>query len=190
MTAIYQLMELPEDFRTISLNVMSLASMLNGVNFNELRKQPTSNISLQPYWSDNVSCSSKEVLGENTSIPDIFVWLRTYLVLSSEAAKILSPYLESKGELLPIRVDDEPMYIFNCLQFGKEDLELCAKRYLNGIEDGYDTLAFDQDDVSEKLVFKSRLVGPTLFVTDEFKSLCESHKFKGLRFEPNLLAVF
>lgn len=82
------------------------------------------------------------------------------------------------------------MYIFNCQQFGKEDATLCAKRYLNGIEDGYDTLAFDQDDIAEKLIFKSRLVGPMLFVTEEFKSVCENHKFEGLRFEPNVLAVF
>ncbi|GLQ72895.1 hypothetical protein [Vibrio penaeicida] len=190
MTEIYQLMELPEDFRTINLNVMSLASMLNGVNFNELRKQPTSNISLRPYWNTEVSCFSKEVLGDNTDIPDVFIWLRTYLVLSSEAEKVLSPYLESKGELLPIRVDEKQMYIFNCQQFGKEDAALCAKRYLNGIEDGYDTLAFDQDDIAEKLIFKSRLVGPMLFVTEEFKSIYENHKFEGLRFEPNLLAVF
>ncbi|BCL73875.1 hypothetical protein TUMSATVNIG1_58600 (plasmid) [Vibrio nigripulchritudo] len=128
MTTVYQLMELPEDYRTISLNVMSLASMLNGVSFNDLRKQPTTNISLIPYWNDNVSCSSKEILGINTEIPDIFLWFRTYLVLSSEAAKKLSSYLESKGELLPIRVDNKDMYIFNCLQFGEENKALCMKK--------------------------------------------------------------
>ncbi|WP_104398581.1 hypothetical protein [Vibrio penaeicida] len=139
---------------------------------------------------NNISCSSKEVLGINTEIPDIFLWLRTYLVLNSEAAKKLSSFLKSKGELLPIRVDNKDMYIFNCLQFGKENKALCMKKYLNGIEDGYKTLVFDDEDASSKLIFKSNLVGPMLFVTEEFKSLCDESKLKGFRFEPNLLAVF
>ena len=172
MTEVYQLMELPEDYRTISLNVMSLASMLDGVSFNDLRKKPTSNISLTPYWNDNIVCSSKEVLGSDTEIADIFLWRRTYLVLSSEAANILAQRLDSKGELLPIRVDSKEMFIFNCLQFGQENL------------------AFQDEDASNKQIFKSNLVGPMLFVTEDFKSLCEEHNLKGLRFERDLLAIF
>lgn len=190
MSTLYQLMERPQQFRTLNLNVMSLASQLDGIDFETIRKQPSQNTSLLPFWNDKVACTTRDVLGDDTPVAHIFLWLRLYLVLSEKAYAALATQLGDAGEFLPIHVDGQQMYIFNCREYGKEDESLCMKKYLNGLEDGYETLVFDERDVKGRLLFKSKLNGISLYATDTFKQICDENGLEGLRFEEDLLAVF
>lgn len=190
MTDIYQLMERPHEFRTLNLNVMSLAAQLDGINFEAIRKQPSTNVPLLPFWHNKVSCTTRDVLGEDTPVADVFLWLRVYLVVSERAHTLLHPMLASAGEFLPITVDGQQMYIFNCRDYGREDESLCIKKYLNGLDDGYETLAFYEQDIEGRLLFKSKFNGTALYATEHFKRVCEENGLMGLRFERNLLATF
>ncbi|TOJ07613.1 hypothetical protein CGI45_25245, partial [Vibrio parahaemolyticus] len=83
----------------------------------------------------------------NADIPDVSLWSMTYLVLSHRAYEILKPILENEGEFLLVTVGEEQVYVFNCLSFGQEDESVCVKKYLDGIEDGYETLYFEESDI-------------------------------------------
>ena len=97
--------------------------------------------------------------------------------MTVEACDKLESVLISEGEFLPINVGSETMYAFNCLSFG--------------VEDGLETLEFDNEDIERRFVFKSHLQGCTaLYATESFKILCEKYGLEGLRFDEDLLDPF
>ncbi|UTV29385.1 hypothetical protein [Photobacterium atrarenae] len=187
---VYQLKELPKEYQGLQLGPSELFAAIGKQHMMTIHKQRSQNTSLLPIWA-NVSASFSDVLGKNSTLPDVSLWASTYLVLRDNAYNILKPALEKEGEFLPISIEGEHAFIFNCLSFAVEDESLCVKKYLDGIEDGLETLYFDEDDIKDRLLFKSRLQGcQTLYATETFKTLCEEHGLHGLHFEPDLLSVF
>ncbi|MGF1725253.1 hypothetical protein [Photobacterium nomapromontoriensis] len=190
MMQIYQLKERPEDFRELQLGLDDLLEQIGEEHLMALHKQRSQNTSLLPIWK-NVKSTFGDVLGKDSVVPDVSLWASTYLVLNAKAYASLNEELCNEGEFLPITADGENYYIFNCLSFGQEDETTCVKKYLDGIEDGIDTLFFDDIDVAGRYLFKSKLQGcQALYATEHFKELCEQHLFKGLRYETDLLAIF
>lgn len=189
---IYQLKQRPDEFKTLTLDIMTLANQLGDRKLvKQLRVQPATNEPLLPIWKEGVVSKFEDVLGKDSPLPDVSPWRGTCLALSAEAYRKLKPVLASEGEFLPINVGDETIYAFNCLSFGIEDESVCLKKFTDGFEDGLETLEFDEEDIESRYVFKSRLQGCTvLYATESFKHLCEEYGLMGLRFDENLLDPF
>ena len=140
---IYQLKQRPEVFKTLTLDIMNLANQLGNKKLvRQLRLQPSTNEPLLPIWKDGVVGDFEDVLGKNSTMPDISTWYSTYLALTAGACDKLGSVLASEGEFLPINVGDETIYAFNCLSFGAEDESMCLKKYTDGFEDGLETIEF------------------------------------------------
>ncbi|EIO2324622.1 hypothetical protein QNE86_003384 [Vibrio vulnificus] len=187
---VYQLKELPEEYKELQLDLDDLFDALGEEHLMTIHFQRSKNTSLLPIWK-TLALDFEDVLGKNSKEPDVSLWASTYLVLNSRAYSVLSDELKNEGEFLPISIGSESGYIFNCLSFGQEDTAVCTVKYLDGIEDGLETLYFDEDDVRGRLLFKSKKQGcQALYATEKFRDICAKYQLHGLRFEDDLLAVF
>lgn len=189
---VYQIKYLPEKYLSFQLDIVELAEQLGDINLiDTLMSQPEKNESLLPIWG-NVSHDFQALSDTSQKvIPDITPWDNTMLVMNNKAYNALKEHLEPEGEFLPITVNGEKMKAFNCLSFGKEDLSLTEKDYLDGYENGLKSLVFDEDDISNRLVFKSKMDGcARLYVSQKFKDLCEEFGLEGIRFDADLIDPF
>lgn len=153
--------------------------------------QPNSNISLQDVWIPiDVNMVDASHMKKGTPLPDITTW-QSGLVLMPKALDYLQQKLEPYGEFLQATCNDQLVSLFSCLTFGREDMSQCIFEYLDGIPVGLEHLVFDDSDVSNKLIFKSKEQrGQFLYCGEKLKALCEQHDLKGLRFDSDLLAIF
>ncbi|WP_344798392.1 hypothetical protein [Litoribacillus peritrichatus] len=177
---------------TFGLDIMMLAEQLGDIDemLPTLMNYPSANERLLPIWKD-VSADFRPLSKTSTEIPDISVWDNTTLLLNEKAFQVLKDYLEFEGEFLPVIAEGEQMYLFNCLTFAKEDFELTEKKFLGGFENGLKSLAFEEDDIKSKLLFKSNMdYCAHLFATSTFKELCEKFNLEGLMFEDSLVNSF
>ncbi|ROR98676.1 hypothetical protein EDC56_3412 [Sinobacterium caligoides] len=123
--------------------------------------------------------------GPGAEIPDVSLWLDGSLSLSPKANRYLGELLRDCGEFLPVTVNDEVFYIFNCLRFGEEDTAKCHRS--EGYIDTVTELAFEES-VSELVLFKSKLCrGQTLYCNEIFKRAVESLGLTGIAFSTDLL---
>ena len=191
MTSAYQLKRVPERFFEGQTDLLTLARQLGDENLVErLLMCPHMNEPMQPFWGD-VTDSWHQLSMTSSEKPDISLWNAGCLLLGQRAHQVLRLHLTADGEFLPITVDGEPMHVFNCLMWGKEDMSLTEKAYLDGYEDGIATLAFDEADVAEKMIFKSKLeAGATLYASAKFKALVERSGLQGVRFDADLMDPF
>ena len=120
-------------------------------------------------------------------IPDLCSWHGSVLALSLDAKNKLEEYLDPLGEFLPITVTGDQFYLFNCFEIGVHDDINSKHRKLDGEIIGVDRIAFNEADVKNKLVFKTKFDnGGTLYCTDKFKDLVASLNLKGLVFSSDL----
>ena len=191
MMAAYQLKAIPARFYTTTLDVLALAEQLGDVGLlHTLMQRPYINGSLAGCWG-TVTDQWAPQSPTSCERPDISLWDTGCLLLNQKAYSARHQALAADGEFLPITVDGEPMQVFNCMTWGKEDMSLTEKAYLDGYEDGIATLAFDEADIAGKMVFKSQLeAGARLYVSAAFKELVETHQLQGLRFDPELMDPF
>lgn len=127
----------------------------------------------------------------NAAIPDLSKWIDSSLVLSPKAYRLLGDTLIEWGELLPITVKGEIFYIFNCLTFGEVRKELCEKNYYEGEELGIKTIVFNDEDVSEKLVFKTNYNSCfELYCGERLKDILEGFGLSGVVFSTKLAEDF
>ncbi|UPW20108.1 hypothetical protein M0C34_07560 [Agarivorans sp. TSD2052] len=185
----YQLKAPTGSYEVLDLDDFTLAEQLGNEGLVEtLMSASMNNTPLSPLWHANIACSyfsDAKAQAYDISISGSF------LVLNQTALKVLKPQLESFGEFLPISVEGDAYVLFNCLTFGKEQKSLCLTRYLEGIEDGIDSLVFDESDVQDKLIFKSKLQGASSFYCNEaFKALLAEHSLSGVTFDEELLEPF
>jgi len=117
--------------------------------------------------------------------------LGNYLVLNQKAYKYLGNKLSDYGEFISLNTGEEELMLFNLLTFGQEEKSLCEMSYLDGYEDGLKSLVFDLEDVTDKLLFKSKLQGGlTIYCSDTFKNLLFECKLVGVNFNEDLLSCF
>lgn len=192
MSEAYLLKEVPDRFFGPSLTLSELAKQLGGDDsmLDRLFLRPHQNEPMAPYWGP-VADQWMKRSARSSQKPDICLWDAGCLLLNLRAYNALREPLSGQGEFLPITVDLEPMYVFNCLTWGQEDMGLTEARYVDGDADGIATLAFEPSDIAAKLVFKSKLAGAgLLYASAAFKALVETHQLQGLRFDQELLNPF
>ncbi|MCH8498804.1 MAG: hypothetical protein LAT63_10025 [Marinobacter sp.] len=188
----YQLKILPDQYKLLDLDILTLADKLGDEQAAmQVFGQVATNESLKDIWQD-IACTTYDMPDANKpEMPDISLWMDVYPFMNERAYDALKSHLSDLGEFLPIQVDGERFYVFNCMTFGTEDPSRVRYVYDEDVAIGVEELAFLDVSGETNVLFKSNIsfVG-SLFCTERFKQLCEEHKLKGLRFEEDLLAVF
>ncbi len=134
------------------------------------------NISMLEFWQFKRT-GFREIEGEENLIPDITSWIDATLLLSPKAYRLLSDTLSPFGEFLPIMIEMETYYIFNCLTV------------VDVIEEkSSDTsIEFDMGSVSNTLIFKTRFQRCLdLFCLERLKTIVEGFELKGIVFDSHL----
>ncbi len=149
-------------------------------DFSELNTQ------LTPWWkipeTRYVSVDKNKALR-----PDISCWVDATLVLSPKAHRLLNDTFSHSGEFLPVEVNGEVHFIFNCFTWVEVNEGACQFNEEEGMEAGLKYLEF-ASSVADLLVFKAKIeCGLTLFCSERFKQIVESFDLKGIIFDDNLI---
>lgn len=148
------------------------------------------NLSLAEAWVD-VGGTFEDVGLKNTRKPDITIWNGANFVLSQQAWQSTAEQLKPFGEFLPITVENEPYYIFNCRELVNVDQENSEANIIDGVWLGVNKLVFNESTVSESLIFKTTFDRcAALYCTDTFKTFIETLHLEGLNFHTDLLSGF
>ena len=117
--------------------------------------------------------------------------LGRFMIMKMPVYESLKDHLTNFGEFLPVKAEGTPMMLFNLLTFGLEQKDKCLTKYEDGFEDGLELLTFEQNDIQDKFLFKSKLEGAKkVYCTDRFKNIIQGSQFKGLVFDEDLLDPF
>lgn len=185
---IYRLKRPENSYEIVQFSVVQLAKLLNDPQYKIVRKLSSSCLSLADRWS-KPSCKPHPHF-ENNPLSDISFW-GNFLVLNQRAFEHLAQHIGQYGEFLPIDVEGFELTLFNCNTLGAEVEDRCLIKYQDGFPLGLETLVFDNKDVADKTIFKSRLEGcKALYVNEQFKSICEEHQLSGIEFDEDLLNIF
>lgn len=157
----------------------------------KLMTQPATNDALQCDWLPlHFSMHNASTRQQAVNVPDITLW-HSGLVLMPQAFDYLHRQLEPLGEWLTGMCDDQPVSLFNCLTFGREDPTQTLTKYIHSEPVGLSHLAFELTDLKNKLLFKSeRQGGQFLYCDDRFKGIYGLCDLTGLSFSTQLLPVF
>lgn len=127
------------------------------------------NISLKEFWP-SIKTGFMDT-GENLKVPDISIWLDGVLLLSPAAKIYTNHFLEKSGEFLPIIVDDEEWFLFNCLTEAPVNKDLTNNS----------SVTFQAESFRGHDLFKS--IANDMFgfyCTERFKALIDEYNLKGL----------
>ncbi len=186
---IYQLKNQPEKYKAVVQSTYDLSKNL-GLGIRTIQSRIVSDEPMTDIW-DSIEVQPEQHFPTAEIIPDVSVWGYGWLVFSKKAYEKLSVHLEGTGEFLPINVEGNKMFVFRCTSWAKEDESECIFHYIDGELDGLKHLVFDQADVDEKLVFKSKLQGGnTVYCSSVFKGLCSELKLDGLRYDEDLISPY
>ncbi|XQW86704.1 hypothetical protein ACOYR1_08275 [Thalassotalea piscium] len=192
---IYQIKAFENTYDIIDLDILALAKNLtetSDLDINALIKLlmylPSTNTSLKGIWPEEMKCKYFGKAKEQDY--DINIHSH-FLVLKMKAYNVLHEQLKAFGEFLPLNVEGDKMMMFNLLTFANENQDLCEMSYLDGLENGLKTLSFEASDVTNKIIFKSKLQGGmNKYCTENFKYLVEKNGLTGVRFDTDLLDYF
>ncbi|WP_059042048.1 imm11 family protein [Paenibacillus rubinfantis] len=117
---------------------------------------------------------------------DFPIYLSSKPVVSARVKKVIEPFVKDEVEFLPLLHEEINLYMINvtnvldCVDWERSDVQT----YKDGSLAGFNKLVFDFTKIPEgTYIFKFKERASTLvFVTELFKNLVESHKFKGLDF--------
>lgn len=120
------------------------------------------------------------------SYRDFPVYLSSKPVISARVKEVIEPFVKDEVEFLPLLHDELDLYMINvtkvldCVDWKRSDI----RTYEDGSLAGFNKLVFDFTKIpAETYIFKFVERASTLvYVTEAFKDLIESHKFKGLDF--------
>jgi hypothetical protein len=146
------------------------------------------NDSLLEYWPEGYELSF--LPGYLKDNYDICI-MDGFIALRMNAYEALKYLLAPLGEFIETKADGEPIVIFNLRTFGLEDEAKCEREYLDGYPLDYIKIAFINDDVKDKPVFKSKFTGGSrLYCTDKFKSAVEDNGLTGVYIDEDLDNIF
>jgi len=191
MNQIYAIRNEGVGYQFLDLTIMDVArNAPEDIPMDDILDFHLSNTSMATWWKAPET-NFKSVEGEPASqIPDVSIWIDASLVLSPKAYRMLHEPLQSSGEFLPVIVEGQTYYIFNCLTLGDEDKGNCKFEYIDDMPMGLETLRF-QESSSNLLIFKSTLQSClTLFCGNKFKDVIESFELTGISFDENLIEIF
>lgn len=194
---VYRLSRIPERFMSAGIDTVDLIEQLGedvDVMLPLVLQALEKGESMASIWKEGLTSEFRPLSPTSTEIPEISLWESRMvgLLLGARAYDVFKDRLAPEGEFLPVTVDGEPMQVFNCLSYAKEDESRCVRRYVDGeLAVGLETLFFDDEDVAGRFLFKSKLQGGSeLYCSSSFKALCEEVGLKGLRFDEDLLSPF
>ncbi|SBS36572.1 hypothetical protein MSP8887_02636 [Marinomonas spartinae] len=139
------------------------------------------NDSLLEYWPDPMEFEYNPKAKKQNN--DVSI-LEGLIVFSDKAHDALQPLLSEYGEFLKIDVEGDRKYLFNPQVFGKEDPTLSIKGYFNNVHTDYECIAFNKDDVDDKVFYKSKLAVSRLYCNEAFVEAFKAYQLKGLTFTP------
>ena len=178
-----------ETYKELDLKVTDLMGhMPKDASLKDIVYFSAQNTQLAGWW---YTPDTKFVGGKGTAeIADLTLWIHATLVLSPKAFRILGELLQAYGELLPVRIGEDTYYIFNCLQFGQEDLENSTYSTAADALDRLQSLVFE-GETSNHLLFKSKLDKClNLFGNQRFKDLVEHYELTGIYFDEELVKLY
>ena len=153
-----------------------IGNMPEEIGYHAIHDFSLENIALSQYWKP-IRTGFSEIKGEQNLIPDISNWIGATLFLSQKAYRLLNEILAPFGEFLPVNIENDVYYIFNCLTIAK-------------IDDSQDEPSFNKESIENKVVFKT----PTLhcidiFCTERLKNAIEGFELSGVIFDKNIKPV-
>lgn len=119
--------------------------------------------------------------GRPKMMPDISMNIGK-LFLSEKAYKVLYTIISACGEFLPISYNDNNGYIFNCLKSVENDNKLSTHNPLNDMF----SIVFNEDDICDTEIFRSKIDTSGYFCSDNFKQLVEKNQLTGISFSVDL----
>lgn len=150
-----------------------IENMPESLNYNTIHDFSVENLALSQYWKP-IRAGFSEISGEKNLIPDISNWIGATLFLSPKAYRFLNEILSPYGEFLPVLIDKETFYIFNCLTVIEAELS-------------NNKLVFDKNNINEKVVFKTpQQQCIDIYCTERLKDAIENFDLKGIIFDTNL----
>lgn len=133
------------------------------MDYNTIHDFSLENLALAKYWKP-LRAGFSEIQGEKNLIPDICNWIGATLFLSPKAYRFLKETLTPFGELLPVLIEDDIYYIFNCLTIAVGDIST--------------------ESTKDKLIFKiPEKYCIDIYCTDRLKDAIESFDLRGIIFE-------
>jgi hypothetical protein len=155
--------------------------------FDQIESFFSYNLALSDWWKTIETSFEPAERRTSAVIPDICWWHGSVLALSLDAKNKLEKYIGSLGEFLPITVAGDQFYLFNCFELGIHDEINSKHRKIDGEIIGVDRISFNEADVKNKLLFKTKFDNcGTIYCTDKFKDLITSLNLKGLVFSSDL----
>lgn len=161
------------DFQELDLEVDDFIEyMPEDLSYNAIHDFSLENLPLLPYWKP-VRTGFSKISGKENRIPDVCNWIGATLVLSPKAHRLLHDLLSPFGEFLPVLVEKDTFYIFNCLTQ--------VMSILNNSEP-----VFNEYDVNGKVVFKTpEQHCIDIYCTERLKNAIQEFELSGVVFDKN-----
>lgn len=168
-------------------NTEELLKNLGVVRYRKLRSVQSSILDVWPNGHGGFYNMYSEDAEEITSIPDVYLWMNVFLVLSPKAKEILNPLLTIFGEFLPFECNGEIYFIFAVHSLIEPDTSNSEALINNGVYAGISSLVFKSEVVGSHILFKTSFDRFShLYCTEQFRNAVESNFLTGLSFSTNL----
>lgn len=192
---VYQIKNEAYTYDVIDFNIVELSKILSKHNNLEadtiltmFMSAASDNVEFNHLWPEKLDFN---YFGKAKEQDYDISLLGQFLIMKMPVYELLKERLAYFGEVLPVQAEGNNMMLFNLLTFGQEQKEMCITKYEDGFEAGLELLTFEQGDVQNKLLFKSKLEGAQkVYCTDEFRNIIQNNKLKGLVFDEDLLDPF
>lgn len=188
MPSIYAIRDDESLFQQLDLEVFDLLSYVpNHLELEDVSEFHLRNTAMSAWWPQlNVQFEPRPA-NPDGNIPDLSCWNDATLVLSPKAYNLLKDPLAVYGEFLPIDVNDETFYIFNCLEIGDVKKDSIQYDYEGNTKLGVNNFQFEAS-VDQKLVFKTPVESClTLYCNTVFSQFVNQHELSGLHFDEELV---
>ena len=171
-------------YRELDLGILDVTRHTpDNVSFDDVLEFSLTNLAMKSWWMTPETEFYVREENPNAPIPDICAWIDSTLLLSGKAFRFLKDLLQNSGEFLPVIVEKETYYIFNCFVNGEADEDKVKYEYAGDVKLGVTHLKFKKS-AEELLVFKSIVdYCTTLYCGERFKTAVETFGLEGLMFD-------
>jgi hypothetical protein len=176
------------DFGTLEIfNTEELLKNLGVVRYRKLRSVQSSIVDVWPKshggFYNMYSADAEEI----SSVPDVYIWMNVFLVLSPKAKEILSPLLTIFGEFLPFECNEKIYFIFVVHSLIEPDTSESEVLINNEVYAGISSLVFKSEIVGSHILFKTSFDRFShLYCTEKFRNVVETNFLTGISFSTDL----
>ena len=111
--------------------------------------------------------------------------------MSDKAYTALKESLAPYGEFLPLTIDGESSFVFNCMRLVEAEKSCSEPDIVDGLWLGVKSIGFSSESIEGNLIFKSKFDRcSSIYCGDSFKALIESSELDGLMFVEDLVEGF